>query len=198
MINTSISFSQDWRSGIEYKFDLKKIETADSITWFGWDYSHLIFNDPNIIASEIKAKSIPYWFVELEKSGFGKEGVEHLFKHKVFTNDPRTIQSLVVNIPDSKFIEIYRVPLDIDSVKKIVANYNVSGNGLGVVSIVSEIRKADIAVIIFTVIFDIKTKEILYVIKANGKAGDKGSVHRFYRKGLVLAMKVFFKSYKDL
>ncbi len=56
-------------------------------------------------------------------------------------------------------------------------------------------RKADITVMVFTVIFDIKIKEILYAIKARGKAGDKGSYQRFYTKGLVLAMKVFFKTY---
>ncbi|MBA3706084.1 MAG: hypothetical protein H0W84_09355 [Bacteroidetes bacterium] len=111
------------RSGIEYKFDIDKIKSAAAVTWFCWDYSHLIINDPNVIAKEIKTKSIPYWFNKLEKQNFGSNKVKKLFKKKTFTDDPRTVQSLILSVSDDKFLEIYRVPLDIDSVKQIVKNY---------------------------------------------------------------------------
>lgn len=195
LLSFSSLYSQNHRKGIEYTYDLSKIESADTVTWFGWDYSHLIINDHKLNLQDLKTKWIPYWYDSVEDDGFGSKRIKKQFSGKVFLHDPRTIQSLVSAVPETKLVDIYRAPINIDSVKYIVKNYKVSGGDIGVVSIVSEMRKRDISVIIFTVIFDMRTKEVLYCVQANGKAGDKGSLGRFYNKGLVLAMKVFTKKF---
>lgn len=187
-------FSQYYRRGIEYKYDLNKMMKDSTVTWFGFDYSHVIINDPNVNVKEIKPKLIPYWYMKLENEGCGKKIVKKCFKGKIIKEDYRTIQSLVAKVPEEKFIDIYRVPIEIDSIAPIVSNYKTSGSGIGVVAIASEFRKGDISVYAFVTVFDIQTKEVYYVIKVRGKAGDKGGFGRFYQKGIREAMSTF-KSY---
>lgn len=61
ILNTSfICFSQKMREGIEFKLNTKKISDAKSVTWFGWDYSHLIIDDPKLNSKDVKTIIVPY------------------------------------------------------------------------------------------------------------------------------------------
>lgn len=124
----------------------------------------------------------------------GYSVVQKKFKHKTLVNDPKTIQSLVKKVPDSQFENVDKGPLTLDSIRIIVNNYNVTGEGIGVVAIANEMHKVNISVTGFVVIFDLKTKELLYVISAMGKAGDKGTFARFYSKGIAEIMGLFYKA----
>lgn len=190
----NFSYAQKMREKIEYRFDLETIKTAKSVTWFGWDYSHLVIYDAeNFDVKKMKSVIVPYWYYDLDDRDKGHSVVKKKFKDKIYIDDPKSIQNLVLDVPDEQFQNYKKASLNIDSIKLIVNNYKVSGEGIGVVGIANEMRKLGISVTGFVVIFDLQTKEVLYVMNAMGKAGDKGSFGRFYSKGIAEIMGLFHK-----
>lgn len=196
LISQNIDTKVRYRKAKEYIYNVEKLKSLDSVTWYGWDYSNLILNDHNVNAAEIKSKWIPYWHLKMDHTKFGTKRFKKRFKKNNLKIDYRTIQGLVSKVNDSKLVDIYRYPITLDSLPSVVKKYDLANNsGIGITSIVTEMRKSDITVMIYTVFFDINTKEIIYVVKSRGKAGDKGGLGRFYNKGLILGMKAFHKKY---
>ena len=193
IILANFGMSQEMRKKIEYVYNIQKINDAKSVTWFGWDYSHLVINDPEHLNVDIvKSVVIPYWYIELDNRGLGTSVVKKKFKKKTLIVDAVSIQSLVLKVDNEEFQNISKAGLTINSVKSIVSNYDVSGSGIGVVAIANQMKKSNISVTGFVVVFDIETKELLYVMNGMGKAGDKGSFARFYSKGIAEVMGLFY------
>ena len=193
-VNGICIFSQD----IEYKFDITKVINDTSITYYGWDFRFLIFNDPKFpLATDVTTKLLP-GLRGIIDDRFGPEYMETRFLKKHFVYNPRAIQSLIKNVDEKSFVDIYREPLTIDSVRSIVKSYPVNGKGLGAIIIADEMRKRDITVTAYVTIFDLESKEVLYACKMKGKAGDKGSVARFYGKGVIYINSYFWRYYKKL
>ena len=64
IILANFGMSQEMRKKIEYVYNIQKINDAKSVTWFGWDYSHLVINDPDHLNVYIvKSVVIPYWYI---------------------------------------------------------------------------------------------------------------------------------------
>jgi len=196
--NTTLVFSQEMRKGIEYKYDVHKVFNDSSITYYGWDFRFLIFNDPKYpLGSDVTNKLLPDLRERIEEN-FGSEYMSKKFQKNHFVYDSRTVQSLIRNVDERTFVDVYREPLSIDSVKAIVKAYPIKGEGLGAVIIADEMRKRDITVTAYVTIFSMETKEVLYACKIKGKAGDKGSVGRFYAKGVREITTIFWEYYYDL
>lgn len=198
LFKSTLTFSQDMRKGLEYKYDVKKVVNDTAITYYGWDFRFLIFNDPKYPqGSDVTFKLLPKLH-EIIDEDFGADFMEKKFKKEHFVYDSRSIQSLIKNVDEKNFVDIYREPLTIDSVRAIVKAYPVTGKGLGAVIIADEMRKRDITVTAYVTIFSMETKEVLYACKIKGKAGDKGSVGRFYGKGVREISSIFWRYYYEL
>lgn len=198
LINSTNIFSQDMREALEYKYDVTKVVNDTSITYFGWDFRFLIFNDPKFQEGrDVTSKLLP-GLKGIIDDKYGPDFMEKKFKKKNFVYDPRAIQSLIKNVDEKILVDIYRVPLSIDSVRSIVKSYPVKGTGLGAVIIADEMRKHDITVTAYVTIFSMESKEVLYACKIKGKAGDKGSVGRFYGKGVLEIMSIYWSYYKRI
>jgi len=198
LINSINTFSQDMREGLEYKYDVAKVVNDTSITYYGWDFRFLMFNDPKFPdARDVTYKLLP-GLKGIIDDKCGPDFIKKKFKKNHFVYDSRAIQSLLKNVDEKSFVDVYREPLSIDSVRSIVKSYPVKGKGLGAVIIADEMRKHDITVTAYVTIFSMESKEVLYACKIKGKAGDKGSVARFYGKGVLEIMSIYWSYYKKL
>jgi len=192
------SFAQDKGDIVEYKFDISKVKDARALTYYGWDFRYLIFIDPKYPEPKDVAYNLLPELISILDDKCGSDYMKKNFLKPDFAYDPKSIQSLIKNVDEKKFVEAFRERLTIDTVRTIVKSYPLTGEGLGVVVIADEMRKFDKKVIAYVTIFSMETKDILYCCKIKGTAGGIGSVASFYGKGVTEIMSDFFDSYMGL
>src|ERR1035437_2795297 len=91
LINSINTFSQNKREDLEYKFDVAKVVNDTSITYYGWDFRFLIFNDPKFPeAKDVIIKLLP-GLRGIIDDRFGPEYMERRFLKKHFVYNPRAI-----------------------------------------------------------------------------------------------------------
>lgn len=195
-----LAFSQSKIARIEYLTDFSKIKNSTSITFYGWDFRHLIFSDHSLNNyRDINSWIIPGWLDYFDKYNSGTHFMSKSFKKKKFIVDTLSIQPLVYKVDRVHFEDnMDKRNLSIDSIKFIVKKYNVTGEGLGLIIIADEVRKSDVTSTAFVTIFDITSKDVIYIYKITGIAGGSYGLIAFYGRGWIDVIRSFSVFYNEL
>jgi hypothetical protein len=187
--------AQKVKKGIVYPFNMEQYLTCDSVTWYGWDFSHLRICDRNAFGYMVKDNYIPIWLDKLTNAVSPNRVCRNLKKGILFS-DPYSIQPLYKNTANDNFITSDLFVLSIDSLKSIVKGYKLNmKRGLGFVIIVETMNKPERFVSGYLTFFDLTTREILWTTKMKGLPGGKWGVELFYRNGLLELYDYFIGKY---
>ncbi len=164
----------------------ERVLREKTLHWFGIDYALLKISDPKKLhdGENLKFVFCPAWSTFFDEHYSQKRISKMLHIDSLIDNRSPFQTSNHLQIDEKTFIAPIPYSLSIDSINKHVAQYNLnSGSGIGVTIVLENFNKFDAACIANIVFFDIQTKEILWLTKINGKAGDKGMT-AFWGQGL--------------
>lgn len=178
---------------------VSQIISQKNITYYGWDFRYLIYNDHHFQDQrESIYKITKGWISYFDEQGYGTSYIEKIFKDKYFTYDPRTIQILIKYLEEDELIDNYDNQITDDSIATIVSNYPVKGEGLGLIFIADEVNKNKHSASAYATIFDISSKTVLKTIWISGYAGEDYGLVAYYGNGFIYSIRQFEKSYKKL
>jgi len=161
----------------DYQLNKQKVFDANSIFYYGFDFSNMILVNSKKIGQEQKMnKYFTAWLSDFEGVVPFKK-IKHYLKKDFLINVKTNIQSRYFINTKKNWIASSDNNIDIDDVFSLVGEYmNVINEkkGIGLVGIVESFNKSEERVSIIFTFFDVETGEVLWVTKAKGKSGGKG------------------------
>jgi hypothetical protein len=186
LIFSSVSYSQEMKRGIEYKFEIKTYIESKSVVWYGWDFSNSRMNDfAKLSEGELMVnKYIPGICERLNKR-YPPELIEKNLDKQNFTYDFGSVQKLYQNLNTKEYVVSTSYSFSVDDLKNIIKGYDLpQSEGVGFVINVEELNKTERFVTGYVTFFDIKTKEILWTTKMKGKPGSKYGLAMYWLEGV--------------
>jgi hypothetical protein len=186
--------------------DAQKALTADQMTWFGIDYSHVKligsfsqFGDAGVLdEDDIRKKYFPAWnnIIVKEESKYDLKGAfrknEVNYKLAMLEKiNAATSNASMVSIEESD-----RNHLNVEKITSIVAKYPLAKeSGIGLVFIAESLDKNIEEGNYYVTFFDIATKKVLMVKRMTGKAGGFG-VRNYWARSFYNVLVQSKKDYK--
>lgn len=187
--------AQKIKEGIQYKPNVTAYLKADTLIWYGWDFSNLKVCDRNAYGYMVKDEYIPLW-LEKMNSLVSENKVFRQTGKAVFYSDLSTIQNLYKTQEPTFFETAANYSIPIDSLKLLLKNYQLpQKSGVGFVLVVETMNKPERYVTGYLTFFDLATREILWATKMKGEPGGKWGVELFYRNGLIELYDYFMGKY---
>ena len=112
------SNAQKIKQGIEYKPNIEAYLKADTLVWYGWDFSNLKVCDRNAYGYMVKDEYIPLW-LEKMNSLVSENKVFRQTGKAVFYSDLSTIQNLYKTQEPTFFETAANYSIPIDSLKRL-------------------------------------------------------------------------------
>jgi hypothetical protein len=151
-----------------------KAYCAQEITWFGLDYSVTFFTDESAFPDPYKLRDKLFYewnnlvFKEYKKFDIAKSFNKNYVAYSTsFINNRNKRVDIFKNISNNMF---YLRHFNSDSIQKIVDNYKLGENnvGVGLVIIVESLNKPEREATYWITFFDIKTKKVLLTEQITG------------------------------
>ncbi|MDH5476091.1 MAG: hypothetical protein OEX22_10400 [Cyclobacteriaceae bacterium] len=161
------------------------VEMAENIHWYSFNFSSTsligsqYFTNPYDIVQNI----MPWWIKHLTKdSGDGKG--KHILKNKATIDEIEYAKSQVGEISEPMSI-VYEAPgpklLSVDSIRSIIKNYpNSSLDGIGTALIVEQFHGYSKCGTVTFVVFNIKSKELIFAKRYRSAGGGVGIKSYWY------------------
>lgn len=171
------------------------VKSCDTLWYYGIDLSHVRVTDGTKIARGLKYSQVypPAWvgFVEKELSPYGY--VQPALEKKVFYYVADEVQHSTQNVSPNFIIGVnYSFPAD--TVVKAVKSYKLSRtSGIGLVIIPENFNKNTESATSYVTFFDIKTREVLWMVKVSGACSHMGYTAH-WGTGIVEGFKNFILS----
>lgn len=170
------------------------VAQADEITWFGLDFSRAVVIGESTSADEIADRFFVSWNAvvvnEQSKYDFGKT-----FKKSSVKRDMAFITELNANRDRSDLIAYSAKEITEDELVKHIGNYNVSGEGVGLVFVVENFNKLEEVGTMWVTFFDINTKQVLMAKHMSAKPGGFG-MRNYWARTVYEVLKDSGKQYK--
>lgn len=180
LINPIISLGQN------NKYKAYDILKADTIIWYGFDFSQLKLTNGDKVdqAATIKYRDGPAWVECLEES-FTESELRKCFYKKYIINTESTKSSFEL-LDDNNWVIVKPFALDTGLIGNIIKQYDHQNNkGIGLVVLLENFNKYQEEVSEFMVFFDIVSNEIIYLVRITGKTYGIGMTKHWCDHGVV-------------
>ncbi len=172
--------------------NLTDIARSKEITWYGVDFTQSRFIGFEL--GELNKFSISSWsYTTL--TDYDKNLIRRSFGKKTLYDETTTAQNRN-SILDCKSLSIKNTyEINIDIIKKVVADYNIKGDGYGVLFIVESIEKIQNSIFIWVVYIDKSSGQVISSRRYIG-GGYGGSWKNYSKGGVELVIKLSGKDLK--
>lgn len=179
----------------EYSFDFARVYDADTIYYYGYDFSNFGLANPEKVGQEESIKKFfVAWMHDIHEI-YKKSDLEVLLKTEV-KKDLQLVQDRYKLIRD-EWITFEPHRFDTEKIKEIVKEYELNRtSGIGFVMIVENFNKEKEHVRVNYTFFDIATREVLWSVESKGEAMGAGMTNH-WSKGLEDAFTPFKIAYND-
>jgi hypothetical protein len=189
-------FGQKMKKGIDHPFNVETVFEANSIVYYGWDFSNFKITDPRKIndGEIILRKDLPALIGELNEYYPAEKISKHLKKE--VSENLGTIQRLIQN-SDPETLVIYNTyEFSIDTVKKIIQAYDLpEEEGIGFVILLETFNKPKRYVTGYATFFDIESRNLLWSVKMKGNPGSKYGFVNYLFNGFTEVYAYFMADY---
>lgn len=170
------------------------VAQASEITWFGLDFSKAVVIGESTSADEIADRFFVSWNAvvvnEQSKYDFGKT-----FKKASVKRDMAFVTELNAKRDRSDLIAYSGKEITEDELVKHIGNYNVSGDGVGLVFVVENFNKLEEVGTMWVTFFDINTQQVLMAKHMSAKPGGFG-MRNYWARTVYEVLKDSGKQYK--
>ena len=188
--------NQKMKRGVEFRLNIKKFVNADEIVWYGWDFKHLVINDPRQAddIEEIIGLNIPQILILLDKQFPDKWIAKQFKEYNLFSSNNLEISKRNQEINPDALIQLEETTFTMQGIEDIVKSYSLTKiDGVGFVVIMESFNKPYRYVSSFLTFFDIKTREVLYTTRMKGLPGSMKGYSYYWYAGAFETMAYFFK-----
>lgn len=180
----------------EFGESYDKVIDANSITYFGIDFSEMRLTNPKKISSaRALRKFFPAWIADFDRDYELEHRVKKYMKKDQLLYRPENVQrrfELVVE----EWIVFGDHSFDIETVKSIVKSYSLEEqSGIGMVVNVENFNKPQERGVMYITFFDIKTRELLWAVEMYGPSGGWGMTS-YWSTSIQNAFDKFFDLYR--
>jgi len=188
-----MAFSQKTDKPVPDQSD--RVKKTDSVWYYGLDLSHLRITDGAKIPRSQKYALVypPAWIGFVAKELPPYNYVQPALQKRTFYYVQDEVQNNTQKV-NSNFIIGVNYSFPIDTVYKAVKSYTLSRtSGIGLVIIAENFNKNYESASIWVTFFDIKTRDVLWVVKVTGRCSGMGYTTH-WGTGIVDGFKNFINS----
>jgi hypothetical protein len=196
-IITSQCCAQKVKHGIAYPIKIEAIQQADTVFWYGVDFSMARLTDGSKMSEGelMKNKYVPGWIAELNRR-YSEEYFSKKIRPKKLSIDLDVVQNKYLEIDAGSFVIFSDYSFSLDSVERKIETYNLrQSSGLGLVLVIENMNKPNHYVTGYFAFFDIETRTIVHALKTKGLPGSKYGFHHWWKEGFIELFGVFFGKY---
>tara|TARA_B110000285_G_scaffold121611_1_gene137500 strand:- start:423 stop:1061 length:639 start_codon:yes stop_codon:yes gene_type:complete len=174
---STISIAQDGLKD-EYVHDFEKVYDADTIFYYGIDFSNFgLYNPEKVGHEQIIMKFFPVWMNKVHEA-YSKGQIEMILKKEVKKNFQQ-VQSRYKLLRD-EWIGFDKHTLETQQIQELVKDYKLKRTtGIGLVLIIENFNKEKENARVNYTFFDITSREILWSIETKGEATGAGMTNHW-------------------
>jgi len=175
----------------DYPIDASRVIDSENITYYGLDFTYFTLINYKRVGAENSLSNELATSASIYNQNINVERLKDDLKK---TNAIKKSTNNLSTVKRKKWIQSEPASLSINKIDRIVKKYkDENKDGVGFVIIAESFDKtSDLANIIFT-FFDIKTGNLLWIIKAEGNAGGIGFANH-WAEGIIKAYETFINS----
>jgi hypothetical protein len=182
---------------IQAQYTTADIFKVDKITWYGLDFTNI-----KLIGSEgfLDPDNIKYTFFNswnnLVKVEPDKYNLERFFKKKDVDIQLDLVKKRNKTVDPDQLVIDEDYDFHMEKVEEIISEYEVEGEGIGLVFIMESFNKNEAMGYMWVTFFDIKTKKVLLADNMSGKAGGFGMRNYWAKSYFNVMREIEKKKYK--
>ena len=190
------TYGQCKKITVEYEDGKEIVKQSKEIVWYGMDFGMAtLTNGSKMNDGElIRDKYCPAWLAYVNKD-VPHEKVEKYYEHRTKIIYEPALEWERYKILDAEnWVVGYEKHISIDEMKEAVKKYKLpQKSGIGSVLIIDNLNKPKERVTAYLVYFDIKNREIYWIIKTEAKPGSKFGMTKYWGNALISNLKCALK-----